>query len=242
MKGIKILLVVLLIVAALVSIPWRTAPVEEIPAPATATQEPPRATATPTPEPETTPQPAVVVTEYKSEDSEVWLWDTLKKYSPSDEVTAGIMAYYYRESFWRSDAVGGWAISQAYSGEDHCAAFTTAVDAGLADGSTREEFILRAHDQYGGYGLGQWGSQNYTAALYDFAQSWGTSIADAEMQCAFTVQSMMGMPELWAALLEADSPARAGWLIGILYDGTPAGAESISQMAGVFYERWADNG
>lgn len=239
-KGTKILLAVLLGLAVLVSIPWKPAPVEEIPAPVTATPEPPRATATPAPEP--TPQP-VVVTEYKGEGSEAWLWETISEYSPSDCISAGIMAYYYRESLWRSDAVGGWAISQAYSGIDHCEAFTTAVDAGLADGSTRDEFISRCHDQYGGYGLGQWGSQNFTAALYDYAQAWGSgTIADAEMQVAFTVESMQAMPELWPALLEADSPARAGWLIGILYDGSPTGAEQISQMAEVFYRRWTDNG
>lgn len=236
-KGTKILLAVLLVAAVLVSIPWQPAPVEEIPAPVTATPEPPSATTVPTPAP--TPRP-VVVTEYKSADSEAWLWDCLSRYSPSDEVTAGIMAYYYRESLWRSDAVAGWAVSQAYSGVDHCKDFTETIDAGLADGSTREEFIMRCHDQYGGYGLGQWSAPHYTAALYDFAREWGTSIADAEMQCAFTVWSMQSIPELWEALLEADAPARAGWLIGILYDGTPAGAESISRMAEVFYERRSD--
>lgn len=236
-KGTKILLAVLLAAAVLVSIPWQPAPVEEIPAPVTATPEPRRATAAPTPE--TTPRP-IVVTDYKSADSEAWLWDCLSRYSPSDEVTAGIMAYYYRESLWRSDAVAGWAISQVYSGVDHSKDFTETIDAGLEDGSTREDFITRCHDQYGGYGLGQWSSPYYTAALYDYAQAWGTSISDAEMQCSFTVWSMQSMPELWQAMLEADSPARAGWLIGILYDGSPAGAESISKMADVFYERWAE--
>lgn len=240
MRKSKIFLLALIIIAVVVTVHCRMKGSEvqtiDIPSPP---PSPNRVIITPEPKYKE-PQRVVVVTEYQSEDSEAWLWETIGKYSPSDMATAGIMAYYFRESYWRSDAVGGWAISQAYSGKDHCALFTSEIDAGLLDGTTREEFVRRCLKQYGGYGLGQWASPYLTEALYDFAQEWGTSIADAEMQCAFTVWSMQSIPELWQSLLAVENPATAGWLIATLYDGTSSGAEYISNMATVFYKRWAE--
>lgn len=234
MRKSWIILIVLFVLAVLVGVTRPTPAAVENPAPATVETATPQPTASPAPDPTLRP---VIVTGYKDPEAERILWELLSERSPSDAVTAGIMAYFWRESFFRSDAVAGWAASEAYTGVDHCAAFTVAIDAGLEDGSTREEFIRRAHDQYGGYGLGQWSSEHYTTAFYDFAQSWGTSIADAEMQVAFTIESMRQNERLWSQLCETDDPYHAGWLIGVYYDGS-AGAEGIAQLAKSFYERW----
>jgi len=41
-------------------------------------------------------------------------------------------------------------------------------------------------------------SKPYLEALYNFAQEWGTSIGDAEMQCAFMAWSIKYQtPKLW---------------------------------------------
>lgn len=73
--------------------------------------------------------------------------------------------------------------------------------------------------------------------LRDFAQAWGTSIADAEMQCAFTVDSMRRNAKLWEVLQETEDPATAGWFVGVFYDGTRTGAGYIGQCAREIYER-----
>ena len=196
----------------------------------------PAATPAPSPVPKTH---TLIVTEYQSEDSEAFLWDCLSKYSPSDLITAAVLAMFWRESAYRSDAVARWATSSAFLGYDLCLEFTQTVDAGLADGSTRDYFIEETHYVTGGYGLGQWSAWHYLEELYDFAQEWGTSIGDAEMQCAFVMQHLQSLDEIWEKLMEADDPLETGLIIGRFYDGTSSGEGYISQMSGVFYERYA---
>ena len=182
-----------------------------------------------------------VVTEYKSEESEQYLWDTISKYSPSDTITAGILAMFWRESFYRSDATAHWATVLKNAWYDQAADFTATIDAGLADGSTKEEFVEKAHYIIGGYGLGMWYSATLLEQFYDFAQEWGTSISDAEMQCAFAVESMKGYTDLWEELQTIKDPALAGARIGLLYDGSSSGYGYIGSQAKLLYEKYSEN-
>lgn len=182
--------------------------------------------------------PSTVYTEYKSEQSELFLWNCLKKYAPNDVISAGILGYFWRESFFRSDSVSGWATVLAETGTDICLTVTAAVDEGLADASSREMFIYCIREQSGGYGLGQWFSMGYLETLYDYAREWGTSIGDAEMQCAFVVESLRENTELWEQLLATDDPETAGELIAIYYDGTSVGVGYIGDKAKEYYEKY----
>ena len=180
------------------------------------------------------------VTEYKQEWSEDFLWEALLRYSNNEKIIAGVMGYFYRESFMRSDAIAGWGVRNVQLGCDTSKEFTELIDAGLADGSTRDLFIEYAHLRYGGYGLGQWSSPYYVGALYDFAQKWGTSIGDAEMQCAFMIWSLEHQtPELWEDLYTYTNIITIGRKIGRLYDGTgPDGAETIAAYAQEYYKKY----
>ena len=182
--------------------------------------------------------PSIVFTEYKSEKSELFLWNCLNKYAPNDVIGAGILGYFWRESFFRSDSVSGWATVLAETGEDICEQVTEEVDAGLADASSRDMFIYCIREQSGGYGLGQWFSMGYLETLYDYAREWGTSIGDAEMQCAFVVESLRQNQALWEQLLATDDPETAGELIAIYYDGTSVGVGYIGDKAKEYYEKY----
>lgn len=185
----------------------------------------------------------VVVTEYKSEESEAFLWDCLNEYTGSEYLTAGIMGYFWRESFFRSDATAGWTdnpVYNAHNGDNNPEEFTRRIDAGLADGSTRQAFIDEVSRDLGGYGLGQWQSPDYVGALYDFAREWGSSIGDAEMQCAFTVGHIRENEELWQKLCSTDDPYKAGLYIGVLYDGTTTGYQYIAASSKILFDRYTE--
>lgn len=183
-------------------------------------------------------EPDYIVTVYQSSDAEEQLWELISKYSPSDSVTAGILAYFWRESCYKSDSVAGWGDEYNATGHDRAEKFIPAIDIGLIDGSTRDDFINGAH-WYGGYGLGQWWSLGYLEDLYDFAREWGTSISDAEMQCAFVVKSMKENEDLWLRLKQDTSAYSAGYLIAIFYDGSDA-YDYMGELASVLYLRYAD--
>lgn len=189
--------------------------------------------------PAPTPVPEPVITEFKMEESEAYVWECLSKYSPNDVITAGIMGYFSRESEMRSDATAGWSSNLAYTGIDHCVLFREEIDAGLADGSTRDIFIYKARYQYGGFGLGQWSASPYLEELYDFAVERGAqSIGDADMQCEFVVWSIQQNEELWTLLQDVTDPEIAGEYIGRLYDSSPRGAGYMGWKATEFYERY----
>ena len=183
-----------------------------------------------------------VITERKGNGVERFLWDELSVWSPSDQITAAVLAYYWRESQYRSDAVAGWGNSLAGYGIDLCAEVTSKTDAGLADGSSRAYF-LKACRRYGGYGLGQWWSLSKVEALYDFAVEYGAeSIGDAQMQCAYTIASLKSNKRLWKRLKRCDDPETAGRLVAIYYDGTVEGAAYIGYKAGRLYEEYHEEG
>lgn len=186
------------------------------------------------------PAPAYRVTNTRSEEDEQWLWETINKYSPSEELTAGIMGFFYRESGFKSNAVPGY---QLWISRDICQEFTDAIDAGLSDGSTKEQFIEQAHNK-GGYGLGQWWAFSYLEAFYDFAQDWGTSISDAEMQCAFVIWSIENQrPEVLTELAKYQDAYglvhRAGRIVAGFYDGAPNSAGMFGDLAVSYYDKYA---
>ena len=70
----------------------------------------------------------------------------------------------------RSNAVAGWDVRNVYSENDICETFTSEVDSGLHDGSTKEHFKTMTRIHYGGYGLGQWSADCYLDHLYEFTR------------------------------------------------------------------------
>ena len=163
------------------------------------------------------------------------IWDLLVKYCPNKYIAAGIMGMFYRESNLQSNAVGGYNENNNKNINND---FRKKIDAGLAKGKTRKYFIERINIYYGGYGLCQW-CWDHIPRLYDFARDWGTSIADAEMQIAFTVYEIKTYyPDLWKVLLETKSAYRAGSKLAIYYDGTGANWV-IGNYAKKYYKRYA---
>lgn len=180
----------------------------------------------------------VVYTERKGKGVEKWLWNELSQYSPSDEITAGILSYFWRESQYRSDSVAGWASTLHGYGIDLCSKVTKKVDKGLDDGDSLDYFIW-ACQTYGGYGLGQWCAMHEITSLYDYAVGYGTSIGDARMQCAFVFYDLENnYPELWKKLKKCKDPEKAGRLIAIYYDGTVDGVQYMGYKAGRFYNKY----
>ena len=166
----------------------------------------------------------VVITECKSEEDEQFIWDTLMKYLDGNEkITAAIMGYFRRESGLKSNALQNWHWRDAVEEHDTCAWYAEQIDKGLADGSTKEDFVKDGNKKlrrYGGYGLGQWYADMYLDAFFDFAQIWGTTISDAEMQCAFMVWSLKHQrTPTWNELQKENNIYTIGRWIGYGYDG-----------------------
>ena len=183
-----------------------------------------------------------ITTEYKNEEHEQYLWNELSKYSPSDEITAGIMGYFMRESQLKSDAVHRWTYwNQSKEIHDICNDFTDEIDLGLEDGSSKELFLYKTRYIFGGFGLGQWWDTRYLEHFYDFVQEKGGSIGDAEIQCEFIFESMLLNEELWEDITQSSDPFHIGRIIGYMYDGTgELGAETIATYSQKFYERYAE--
>ena len=181
-----------------------------------------------------------VITQYKTKSAEDFLWKTLSEIIDNEKIVAGIMGYFKRESQMRSDAIAGWATRDKRQQVDTSQVFTQEVDAGLIDGSSKEYFIEQVSIHFGGYGLGQWLSKKYLNELYDFAQEWGTSIGDAEMQCAFMIWSIEHQtPKLWEQIKDEKDIWIIGRKIGHLYDGTGSlGAETIASLAQGYYKEY----
>ena len=175
-------------------------------------------------------QPETVITQYNQKSSEDYLWEILLEEAPNEYVAAGILGYFWRESKYRSDAIPNWPRVQAASEYDPCAAMTEQLDA-----ADKEEFVALVQ-QTGGYGLGQWYDESYLESLYDFCRGAGASVADARMQCRFTVHICTTTPRIWDTLKDATSALEAGRIIGCLHDGSPRGAETIAAKADAIYQ------
>ena len=180
-----------------------------------------------------------VYTEHKADWSADYLWKELSKFSPNDKITAGVMGYFWRESFFRSDAIAGWPIFDEIQHCDSSAEFTKIVDAGLHDKSSYEYYEHHIRDVYGGYGLGQWLSPSYLSHYYEFVRERGGSIGDASLQCEFIFESMRRNEKLWDYLLEDQTAFDCGMHIGTLYDGTYM-ASTIAGFADIFYKEYTE--
>lgn len=180
-----------------------------------------------------------VITEAKKDWSADFLWEEISKFSPNDEITAGIMGYFYKESFFRSDAVTGWIYFNTYRRDpgDICIEITELVDAGLDDDSSREFFTVELRNKYGGYGLGQWCTTEYLTRFYDFVQEKEGSISDARLQCEFVVKDMMAIDNIWNKLMEAKTAEECGRIIGVWYDGSKI-PEVVAMYADRFYKEY----
>ena len=178
-----------------------------------------------------------VITEHKSEEAADFLWEELSKYSPNDYVTAGAMGYFWRESYFRSDAIAGWPYFDLIQKSNSSLDFTLKIDEGLKDGSSYDYFYHHVRDIYGGYGLGQWVSPNYLKHFYEFIREKEGSIGDAKLQCEFIFESMQRNEKLWDKLLEAKTASECGLYIGTLYDGTSM-AGVIASHADRFYKEY----
>lgn len=182
-----------------------------------------------------------VYTKVHDEESENYIWNELSKYSPNDQITAGVMGYFWKESRMRSDAVAGWDVRNRWKGQDIdiCEEFTREIDSGLSHGGTKDYFKEMVSIKYGGYGLGQWVSLDYLEDLYEFAKKEKTSIGDANMQCKFIFQSLQKNEKLWSELTTCRTAEQCGRRIGTLYDGNDeTGAEIIASAAKQYYEKY----
>lgn len=180
-----------------------------------------------------------IVTEHKEDWSADFLWEELSKYSPNDKITAGVMGYFWRESFFRSDAIAGWPWFDLIEHSNSSLDFTLKVDEGLKDRSSYDYYIHQIRNVYGGYGLGQWLSMNYLDHFYEFVRERKGSIGDARLQCEFIFLSLERNEELWEMLLEDKTAFDCGLHIGTLYDGTEM-ASTIGTYADQFYRRYAE--
>lgn len=180
-----------------------------------------------------------VITEHKEDWSADFLWEELSKYSPNDKITAGVMGYFWRESFFRSDAIAGWPWFDIIEHSNSSLEFTLKVDEGLKDRSSYDYYIHQIQNVYGGYGLGQWLSMNYLKHFYEFVREREGSIGDAKLQCEFIFQSLQRNEKLWEMLLEDKTAFDCGLHIGALYDGTDM-ASTIGFYADQFYTKYSD--
>ena len=180
-----------------------------------------------------------IITEHKSEESADFLWKELSKYSPNDKITAGVMGYFWRESFFRSDAIAGWPWFDLIENSNSSLDFTIKVDEGLKDRSSYDYFFHQIQNVYGGYGLGQWLSPNYLKHFYEFVREKEGSIGDARLQCEFIFESLQRNEKLWDMLMEDETAFDCGLHIGTLYDGTNM-AGTIGTYADQFYTKYSN--
>ena len=180
------------------------------------------------------PAAAAYTTKYKSLASEKYLWNTLFHITRSPIVTSAILAMYWRESFFRSDIIGGEHLVYA----DLSTEFTEKLDLGMP----KEDFITIVQFKYGGYGLAQWCTQDNLNRLYNYAIEWGGSFGNAKMQCYFTVEDLKNnFSDIWEILNVTQDPYEAGRIIAIYYEGTSEGVEYVSKISNFFYQNYLNN-
>lgn len=137
------------------------------------------------------------------------IWECLIDQIENKKVAAAIMAYFKRESGYRSDSIAGWHLTK----RPVCEEFTES----LYD-LTEEEFILAVQFK-GGYGLGGWYSSHYAKQFYQFFNEHEYAYDDIQGQCEFVIWSIQQYDELWQELEDAYDAEAAGRLMGYKYDG-----------------------
>lgn len=170
---------------------------------------------------------AVFTTDEDKRASADQIKEFLEENTDSEYLVSAIMGMMYRESRFFSYRV---AHQRGNSME-----FTKKIDEGLADGSTKDYFIDYTTYSSGGYGLCMF-SGAYLPDLYDFAQEWGTSIGDAEMQCAFVVKDIKeNHSVLYDSIINAKSAYEAGFQIARSYEGTAA-TDAVAGNSEYYYK------
>lgn len=170
----------------------------------------------------------------------VALADILEPVCPNEATVAAVLGMFYRESQFQSNARAGWTtVLKKCLPEESVPAmrrrvlaeWNAEISAGLADGSTRAEFLHDTANVSGGYGLPQWLGDEYCGGWYDYAAENGYTLGDARGQCLYTVESIAAhRPKLWAYLQTATDPYDAGYQVAKFYEGTtnPEGTASFS--------------
>lgn len=181
---------------------------------------------------------ADIVTQYKSEQSESYIWHLLRALTGSPQIASGITAMFWRESFFQSDICGGDYLLL----ENISSPFTEVINDTLKTGESKDLFIKKIHYEYGGYGLCQWSDLAGLERFYAFAQSYGgDSIACAKMQCCFIVQDIKHIyPELWKELKQIKHPGTVGKLLATYYEGS-SGIEYVGEISYILYEKYTNN-
>ena len=165
------------------------------------------------------------------------MWDAISAQSPSDTITAAIMGYYWRESYFKPDAVAGWYLQP---NQNICENFVKKINEGMEDESSRDCFENQTHFCHGGFGLGQWAAYHYLNGYYTFVKNAGGSIDDVALQIEFTLKSMEDNEYLWELLQSTEDAWLSGLYVAIYYDGAnEIGQYIISQKAKEFYNEFA---
>lgn len=149
------------------------------------------------------------------------IWDFLAKAGYSAEGIAGILGNLHEESGFRSGAIEN---DGGTTNEDLVRQITASKDAFLAD--TR------------GFGLAQWTDKGRKSALWDYAQSKGTSVADFQTQLEFLLKELQeGYKGTSDALKGQISVDKASEIFGREYEGFGAdSAASRLEKSKKFYE------
>lgn len=149
------------------------------------------------------------------------IWDFLAKAGYSAEGIAGILGNLHEESGFRSDAIenDGGTTNEALVKQ-----ITASKEAFLSDAR--------------GFGLAQWTDKGRKSALWDFAQSKGTSVADFQTQLEFLLKELQeGYKGTSDALKGQISVDKASEIFGREYEGFGAdSAASRLEKSKKFYE------
>lgn len=149
------------------------------------------------------------------------IWDFLAKAGYSAEGIAGILGNLHEESGFRSGAIEN---DGGTTNEDLVKQITASKDAFLADSR--------------GFGLAQWTDSGRKSALWDYAQSKGTSVADFQTQLEFLLKELQeGYSDTSNALKGNITVDQASEIFGKNYEGFGANsAASRLEKSKKFYE------
>lgn len=149
------------------------------------------------------------------------IWDFLAKAGYSAEGIAGILGNLHEESGFRSGAIEN---DGGTTNEDLVKQITASKDAFLADSR--------------GFGLAQWTDSGRKSALWDYAQSKGTSVADFQTQLEFLLKELQeSYSDTSNALKGNITVDQASDIFGTNYEGFGANsAASRLEKSKKFYE------
>ena len=146
------------------------------------------------------------------------IWNALVGWLGNEYGAAGLMGNLYAESTLRSNNLENY---YEYQFDMTDTEYTEAVDEGDYD-----DFV----DDCAGYGLAQWTYWTRKKALKDFADDWGTSIGDLDMQLAFLEQEISNnYPRVLSALRGATSIMQASNTVLFYYENPANQDEDVQE-------------